>query len=460
MTTGLLIGLLGLAGVGLLVALLLSVRADRRRRSALPPGASTPARTASPAPAARPAPAPAVRVSAPVPPLRADRPMPFAEPGLRGELFAYGGEGRGAPLDAPFAIIDVETTGFSPARGDRIVEIAITRIDARGRVEDEYATLVNPERDAGAVWVHGISNIDIRDAPRFADIAGEVLARMDGAVVVAHNAVFEERFLAAEFTRLGVLPPLSPALCTLWLARRTMRTPNHKLRTLARYAGLSTIDAHTALGDVRLVAALLPQMLTAHGLPMRYECRPRSMPGLPRGVRPKTRAAELRKGTDGWMASLMARLPRSAADARDVDAQRYLDALAGALADGSIIGVEAAALAALAGSAGLGAAQVADLHRRFLDGMKELALADDILTTAELRKLRNAADLLGLPGHFEGLRPTTPADLIAGGAVPAPRPAPRPAVPVAMPRPVPRCSSCAQPGHNRASCPQAGVVTG
>jgi DNA polymerase III epsilon subunit-like protein len=431
----------------------------------------------------------------PVPPLPAARPMPFAKPGQRGDLFAYGGDGRGVPLDAPLAIIDVETTGFSPAGGDRVVEIAIARTDARGRIEDEYATLVHPGRDVGPVWVHGISNIDIADAPRFADIAGEVLARMQGAVVVAHNAVFEERFLAAEFLRLGILPPLTPALCTLWLARRTMRTPNHKLRTLARYAGLSTVDAHTALGDVRTVAALLPQMLAVYGRvygeQVRYECGPRSMPALPRAARPKTRAVELRRGTDGWMASLMARLPQSATEAGDVDAQRYLDALAGALADGAVIGVEAQELAALAGSAGLGAAQVAGLHRRFLGGMKELALADDILTTAELRKLRATAALLGLPDHFDGLRATTPADLVGAGGSPVPRPAvsARPvaapaatpsAVPAAMPvagpvaapvaipaamprsvpRPVPRCSSCAQPGHQRATCPQAGAVTG
>jgi DNA polymerase-3 subunit epsilon len=445
MTTGLLIGLLALAGLGLLVGLVLSIRSDRRRRAAPPP------RRPVPPPAVhRSEPVPVARVREPVPaprpqPVPPHRPLAFAEPGVRGELFSYGGDLRGVPLDAPFAIVDVETTGFSPAQGDRIIEIAIARVDARGRIEDEYATLVNPERDAGAVFVHGISNIDIGDAPRFADVAGEVLARMNGAVVVAHHAAFEERFLAAEFTRLGILPPISPAVCSLWLARRTMRTPNHKLRTLARYAGISTADAHTALGDVRTVAALLPQMLSMYGQPLYYDCGPRSMPRLPRGARPKTRAVELRKGTDGWMTSLMARLPRSAADARDGDAQRYLDALAGALADGTIVGVETQALATLAGSAGLGAAEVADLNRRFLDGMKQLALADDILTTAELRQLRTTADVLGMPGYFEGLRATTPADLLGGG----------PGIPV--PRAVPRCSACRRPGHNRATCPEIAV---
>ena len=72
--------------------------------------------------------------------------------------------------------------------------------------------------------------------------------------------------------------PLNPALCSLWLARRTVRTPNHKLTTLARAAGLSTEGAHAALHDVRTVAALLPRMLAAHGEPLRYLSGSRPLP--------------------------------------------------------------------------------------------------------------------------------------------------------------------------------------
>ena len=142
----------------------------------------------------------------------------------------------------------------------------------------------------------------MQDAPRFEDVAGELLARMDGAVVVAHNAVFDERFLAAEFDRAGIAVPVSPAVCSLWLARRTLRTPNHKLTTLARAAGLSTVHAHAALADVRTVAALLPQMLAAA----------RRAPPLPDRLPAHAAAAAGRRGrsrapprcgrapTDGW----------------------------------------------------------------------------------------------------------------------------------------------------------------
>jgi DNA polymerase III epsilon subunit-like protein len=371
----LVVGGLVLAGLGLLTALLLAERSSGRRVAQ---------RRRHPPSAAVPAPRPPVQVTEP------DGPLPFAEPGMRGRLFQYGGDGPGFPVDAPYAVIDVETTGFSPAAGDRIVEVAIARVCAHGRIEDEYATLVDPGRDVGPVFVHGISNTEVLGAPTFADIAGELLDRMDGAVVVAHNATFEER-----------------------LARRTLQAPNHKLTTLVRATALSTAGAHTALGDVRTVAALLPQMLAAHGEPLRYLTGLRRLPALDRGAPPRTRAIDLRTGTGGWLSAMMARLPMSAAEAREADVQRYLDALTVALADGRIVGGEAQQLARLAGSAGLGATQVASLHRRFLEHMRAAALEDAILTTGEIRQLKTAASGLGLPDYFDDLRPTSPQDVLA-----------------------------------------------
>ena len=297
--------------------------------------------------------------------------------------------------------------------------------------------MLNPGRDVGPVFVHGISNSEVQDAPRFEDVAGELLARMDGAIVVAHNAVFEERFLAAEFDRAGIAVPVSPAVCSLWLARRTLRASNHKLTTLARAAGLSTVDAHAALADVRTVAALMPRMLALHGEPLRFLTGFRPMPLLPRDVRPKTRAAALRKGTDGWMASLMSRLPLSATEASEADAQRYLDALADALEDGRILGGEAQILARLAGSAGLGARAgrrparpvprvpaVGRARRLHPHDRRDPAAAHDRARSRAARLLRRPqADLAGRSRRRAGRRP----DAARGAAVhPLPPPRTRP----------------------------------
>lgn len=385
--------------------------------------------------------------------------MPFAAPGMRGPLFVYGGPGSGRAgghvHDGPYAVIDVETTGFSSAHGDRVIEIAVARVDAAGRIEDEYATLLNPQgRDTGPVFVHGISNDAVADAPSFAEVAGEVLARLDGAVVVAHNAVFEERFLAAEFARAGIATSPVPALCTLWLGRAVFDTPNHKLATLARHAGVPLVGAHAALGDVRAVAALLPQMLGRHRGPLAYDCPPAGLgASWPVGdVPPCTRAVELRKGTDGWMASLLARLPMSAADVADADADQYLDALATVLEDGKIVGEEARLLARLAGQAGMGAAQVAALNERFLEAMREAAFADDILTPAELRTLTATAKALGVPGYFDDLVPNPPAAAVPAGGMATTMPCAA-GITAAVPQQR-RCGHCRTAGHYRKTCPE------
>ncbi|GGM12420.1 hypothetical protein ACFFX1_32765 [Dactylosporangium sucinum] len=135
------------------------------------------------------------------------------------------------------------------------------------------------------------------------------------------------------------------------------------------------------------------------------------------------------------MSSILARLPMSAADAGDADAERYLSCLSTALADGRIVGDEARELAELAGTAGFGSAQVAALNQRFLESMREAAFADDVLTTAELRSLRSAAAALGVQGYFDDLRP-----------------AESPAAPATTPRQR-RCGNCREPGHYRSTCP-------
>jgi DNA polymerase-3 subunit epsilon len=396
------------------------------------PSPSPSSRTPASRPTDRPGPAPARAYTTPRPASAGATPardrMPFASPGMKGTLFTYGGPAcRGSrEHTGSYAVIDLETTGLAPTRGDRIIEIAVARVDADGRIEDEYATLINPEgRDTGPVFIHGISNDAVAKAPTFAEVAPELLARLDGAVVVAHNAPFEERFLGTELTRAGHTGMRMPALCTLWLGQQTFRTPNHKLGTLARAAGIPLVDKHAALGDVRAVAGLLPRMFDTYGQPVHYTSATFTGPrGTALGtVRPVTRAVELRKGTDGWMHSLMARLPMSASDVDDAAAEVYLDALAEALADGKIIGEEAKYLAKLAGSAGMGgrAGRRAERTVPGVDaaGRPRRRRADRrrVQAAHDCRESAQRAGVLRRPGpHLDGGRPPGRA----GPRVPAP----------------------------------------
>lgn len=212
-------------------------------------------------------------------------------------MFAYASTASGAagqqPLDSvEFAVIDLETTGFSPARGDRIIEIGVVRVTGTGRPLGEWTTLLDPGRPVGASHVHRITPRDVAGAPRFADVARDLAAQLSGAVVTAHNASFEQRFLRAEFEAAGMAVPTLPALCTMRLARETgLDTPDHRLGTCCAYFGLAFGDAHAALADARATARLLPRMFEHAGvtglrLPVPHARRPEGA-GAPHPLRPR-----------------------------------------------------------------------------------------------------------------------------------------------------------------------------
>ncbi|MEW1778644.1 DEDDh family exonuclease [Streptomyces sp. NPDC086777] len=176
-----------------------------------------------------------------------------------------------------YAVVDVETTGL--ARDDRIISAAVYRLDERGEVEDHWYTLVNPERDPGPVWIHGLTSEVLEGAPLFPDIAEEFSARLDGRVLVAHNAVFDWQMIAREYARAKTAAPVRQRLCTIALAKELdLPLPNHKLETLAAHFGVVQRRAHHALDDARVLAeAFRPSLRAAAAgnvrLPL-LECRP------------------------------------------------------------------------------------------------------------------------------------------------------------------------------------------
>ncbi|AJF64514.1 DEDDh family exonuclease [Streptomyces vietnamensis] len=188
-----------------------------------------------------------------------------------------------------YAVVDVETTGL--ARDDRIVSAAVYRLDAQGNVEDHWYTLVNPERDPGPVWIHGLTSDVLEGAPLFPEIAAEFAARLDGRVLVAHNAMFDWQMIAREYARAESAAPVRQRLCTIALAKElSLPLPNHKLESLAAHFGVVQQRAHNALDDARVLAeAFRPSLHAAAERNVRLpllECRPltewASAPAQPR----------------------------------------------------------------------------------------------------------------------------------------------------------------------------------
>lgn len=186
------------------------------------------------------------------------------------------------------AVIDFETTGLSPAQGDRATEIAAVILE-NGKVVDRYQSLMSagvriPSFIEGLT---GISNAMIRDAPPVGQVMREVANFVGEYPLVAHNASFDCKFWDAELERIN-LQRRQEFLCSLLLARRLMpHAPSHKLGALIEYAHLPVAGrAHRALADAEMAASLLAHLMSElksrHGIhQVTYELL-RKIQGVPK----------------------------------------------------------------------------------------------------------------------------------------------------------------------------------
>ena len=160
------------------------------------------------------------------------------------------------------AVIDFETTGLSPAQGDRATEIAAVILED-GQVVDRYQSLMN----AGVrippfiESLTGITNAMIRAAPPAAQVMNEVAAFVGDIPLVAHNASFDSKFWDAELAQIKQRRQQEFA-CSLLLARRILpQAPSHKLGDLIQFANLPKAGrAHRALADAEMAASLLQHL--------------------------------------------------------------------------------------------------------------------------------------------------------------------------------------------------------
>ena len=161
-----------------------------------------------------------------------------------------------------FALFDVETTGLSPAYGHRICEIACLRLEAgieTGRME----ALVDPGRSIspGAYRVNRIEPEMLAGAPAFESVAGTVVALMQDAVLVAHNAPFDLGFLALELEIARLPPPEGPVVDTLALSRRAFSFASNSLSAVASALEVQIVPTHRAMVDVEATRQVLEEIL-------------------------------------------------------------------------------------------------------------------------------------------------------------------------------------------------------
>ncbi len=163
-------------------------------------------------------------------------------------------------------VLDTETTGLAVEQGHRIIEIGCLEIVNRRPTGRSLHLYVNPERpvDEAAAEVHGMTWDDLRDKPRFAEIADELLAFVAGAQVLIHNAAFDVSFLDAELARAArepFRPSCAEVLDTLTMARELHPGKRNSLDALCDRYGVS--NAHRRLHGALLDAELLAEVYLA-----------------------------------------------------------------------------------------------------------------------------------------------------------------------------------------------------
>ena len=160
-----------------------------------------------------------------------------------------------------FTIIDIETTGTVHKYG-KITEIAIFLFNGQN-ITDQFVTLINPEMDIP--WpvsrLTGITNTMVSGAPRFFEVARKIVEMTQGRIFVAHNVMFDYRFIQEEFKRLGY-DFERKRICTVQLSRKLMPgKPSYSLGNLCRELDIEIQGRHRAAGDALATVQLFGKLL-------------------------------------------------------------------------------------------------------------------------------------------------------------------------------------------------------
>ena len=166
-----------------------------------------------------------------------------------------------------YVVVDTETTGGRHGSGDRITEIAAVVI-RNGEIVEIFETLVNPERSI-PYFVSQLTNITwdmVKDKPTFDRVASDVMRVLEGNVFVAHNMMFDWRFVTSELSRSTGRKLQGRRLCTVKMARKVLpQLSRRSLDHVARYYGVEIQGRHRAGGDALATAKCMLRMLSDLG---------------------------------------------------------------------------------------------------------------------------------------------------------------------------------------------------
>ena len=171
-------------------------------------------------------------------------------------------EAETSSFDVPFIVLDTETTGLT-SYDNYIVEIAAVKIEG-SKVIDQFCTFIKPHKSIPreVTLVNNITNDMVANSPRFHEIMPDFLSFLGNGIFVAHNVMFDWRFVNDELKRNGNTPLQNKKMCTVELTRTVVPgLASYKLSHLTDYFQTKHENTHRALDDVKATAEILLHLL-------------------------------------------------------------------------------------------------------------------------------------------------------------------------------------------------------
>lgn len=298
-----------------------------------------------------------------------------------------------------FAIISLETTGISPKYGDHLVELAIQTVNWNGELLDSYETLIHPETDVEGFQIHGITDAMVKNAPSISEIVPDILSRLNGKTLVAHDLDFALRFLEPALN--SNIQKLK-GICTLKLFN--LISPDSGLRRLEQLCTYYDIDfsiRHSAKSDSLATAKLFSILKNLYA--QQFELKTfvddflhvtkiKDCPNERNLFIKRKEAQNIANIQKTRLYDLLNRLTSNAGDS--VPVRQYLNVLDRALADRILTEKEIISLVDLAADYKLSKDQVMEIHEEYLRKLIRIYLLDEILTNTEMEDLYLVSELL------------------------------------------------------------------
>ncbi|RUT79930.1 exonuclease domain-containing protein [Ancylomarina longa] len=298
-----------------------------------------------------------------------------------------------------FAILSIETTGISPQHGDQLVEIAIHTVNWNGEILDCYETLVHPGKDISGFQIHGITDDMVKNAPSIEEVIPDILSRINGKTLVAHDLDFVLSFLKPAIeAQASVLI----GICTLKLMNKV--APESGLRRLEQICTYFDIDIsihHSAKADslatAKLFSILKNLYLQQFDLDVFLKdlltiIQVNNCPVQRNLYMKRSEAKNIANIQKTKLYNVLNRLTSSSGDT--IPIKQYLNVLDRALADRILTEREIISLVDLAENYRLSKKQVIEIHQEYLRKLIRIYLLDEILTSSEMDDLYLVAELL------------------------------------------------------------------